>query len=230
MPPLSLKLEHADRWREIMTGRDLIIIDSLRAATGGQDENDSAIRAGLDMLGKLSEDTGCRALVIHHARKQGSDDPGGRYAIRGSSAIFDAADSAYLFSAGKGEAVSVEHVKARTHGEPVEDSALVISDVEYEGDPKAGLRVQVHGAELVVEQRIASRQAAAEKQARADAESVRRVLSKTPGLGTAELRAAAGLSGARLPAALAHMGDAVDVREETNGRSRKLRHYLRGAT
>lgn len=130
MPPLSLSAEHADAWREIMTGRDLAIVDSLRAATAGADENDSGIRAGLDMLGSLSEATGCRALVIHHARKPAGDEDAGRYAIRGSSAIYDACDSVYVFSAAKGEPVLVEHVKARSHGEPTEPIALVIEDVE----------------------------------------------------------------------------------------------------
>src|SRR5437899_12619435 len=48
MPPIALTSACADAWREIMTGRDLLIVDSLRAATAGADENDSGIRAGLD--------------------------------------------------------------------------------------------------------------------------------------------------------------------------------------
>jgi len=228
MPPLTLTAGCRDRWRELMAGRDLMILDSLRAASAGQDENSSEIRAGLDMLGTVSEETKCRALLVHHARKVGADDPGGRYSIRGSSAIFDGVDSAYLFSAAKGEPVGVEHLKARSHGETVEDFALVIADVEGAGDPRGGLRVQVHGAELVVERRAAHAATARRDRARGDGETVRGALARQPGLGTRELRGATGLSGDRLAAALAALGDAVEVREEKQGRTVTKRHYLRG--
>jgi hypothetical protein len=228
MPPLTLTQACANRWGELMAGRDLVIIDSLRAASAGQDENDSSIRSGLDMLGILSEATSCRALVLHHARKAGPDDPGGRYAIRGSSAIFDGVDSAYLFGSAKGEPVHVEQVKARSHGEPVADFALVISDVECDGDPKAGLRVQVHGVELVADRRAARAETARKDQARRDAEAVRAALAKQPGLGTTALRGTTGLSGDRYAAALASLGPLVEVQEEVRGKGRTMRHYLRG--
>jgi hypothetical protein len=65
---------------------------------------------------------------------------------------------------------------------------------------------------------------------RRDAETVRKVLVKQPGLGSRELRTAAGLSGDRVAAAVAHLGEALVVRDETRGRSRTTRHYLRGET
>jgi hypothetical protein len=214
-----------------MSGRDLAIVDSLRAASAGQDENDSGIRTGLDMLGAVSEATGCRALVIHHARKQGPDDPGGRYAIRGSSAIFDSVDAAYLFSAGKGEPVHVEQVKARSHGEPVEDFALVISDVDRDGDPRAGLSVEVRGAELVAERRAAAANALRAERARRDAEVLRKAMAATPGMSTTALRGATGFSGERFAAALAHLGGAVEQRLERRGNTRASTcHYLRSGT
>ena len=224
---LTLTAGCEERWRQFMAGRDLVIVDSLRAASAGQDENDSGIRSGLDMLGGLSEQTGCRALVIHHARKQGPDDPGGRYAIRGSSAIFDGVDSAYLFSAAKGEPIHVEHVKARSHGEPVEDFALVIADVEGAGDPKAGVRIEVRGAELVAERRAAREETTRMDRARRDAETLRAVLASHPGLGVRELRGAAKLSGDRLAGALVALGERVEIREEGQGRTKSKRHYLR---
>jgi RecA-family ATPase len=141
MPPIRLAREHTAHWHKLMAGRDLIIVDSLRAATAGEDENSSQIRGALDMLGEVSERTGCRALIIHHARKPSDDAPaGGRFAIRGSSAIYDASDSAYVLSANKGDAIRVAHERAKSHGETVEDFALVISDVPMDGDPKAGSR------------------------------------------------------------------------------------------
>ena len=217
MPSLTLKPEHAIEWRDLMAGRDLVIIDSFRAATGGQDENSSEIRSGLDMLGQLSEYTKCRAMPIHHARKQGPDDPGGKYAIRGSGAIFDGADGVYMFTANKGEPVKVEHVKARSHGEPVEDFAIVVSDVEQDGDPKAGLRVQVHGVELVQEKRDASAAAARKARSARDSATIRACLTKRPGAAYMELRGLAGLSGDRLGAAIAYMADELDRRVEKRG-------------
>jgi len=234
MPPgLTLSAACEPRWRALMTGRDLVLVDSLRAATAGADENDSSIRAGLDMLGALSEATGCRALVIHHARKPNGDAPGGRYSIRGSSAIYDGSDSVYVFSAERGEPIRVEHAKARSHGEPVEDFALVVTDAEIDGDPRAGVRVDLRGAELVAQRREQQATEVRHERVRADAEVVRRVLTEQPGLGSRELRGAVrvkgGVGAERLADALAHLGDAVEIRDEVRGRSRTARHYLRGA-
>jgi hypothetical protein len=231
MPPITLSAEHVDRWRQLMTGRDLIIVDSLRAASGAQDENDSRIRVGLDMLGTLSEHTKCRALVIHHARKMGPDDPGGRYAIRGSSAIYDSADSAYVFTGNKGEPVAVEHVKARTHGEPVPDWALLISDEPTDdGDNRGGLQVKVFGTELIAKRREESASVARSKRTQMDSQTVRKAIEGKPGMGTRELRSATGLSGDRLFNAVSHLGESVDVREESQGRIRLHRHYIRGSS
>jgi hypothetical protein len=230
MPPwLALTEACAARWHELMIGRDLIIIDSLKAATAGRDENDSSIRAGLDMLGHVSEQTGCRPLPIHHAKKPQADDPGGRYAIRGSSGIYDACDSVYLFSAAKGEPVSVEHVKARSHGELVDSFALVIADAEIDGDARGGLKVDLRGAELVAQRRAVRAEAARNALVQRDAEVVRKAIGRTPGAGTTALRGATGLSGVRFAAAVTLLGDAIEVREEKRGRSRStLCHYLRG--
>lgn len=228
MPPLSLSSTCADDWLRVMDGRDLLLLDSMRAASPGQDENSSDIRAGLDMLGEISERTGCRAIVIHHARKPGDHAPSGRYSIRGSSAIFDALDCAYVFSANKGEPIQVQHEKARSDGELVDDFALVVSDVEIDGNPRAGLRVDVRGAELIAERRAEHAAANLTDRTKRDAEKLRRVIATTPGLGSAELRGAAGLPGDRVALALAHVGDAIEIREEKRGRSVRRRHYLRG--
>ncbi len=74
-------------------GRSLVVLDSLRAAAL-EDENDSRIRKGLDDLRKVAEKTRCAFGVLVHAKKTSSsvvsiDD---REILRGSSAIYDAAD------------------------------------------------------------------------------------------------------------------------------------------
>lgn len=229
MPPITLSVEHSEQWRELMIGRDFIIVDSLRAATAGADENDSKIRSGLDMLGQLSERTGCRAIVLHHARKPSDNAEGGRYAIRGSGAIFDACDSVYLFAAAQGDPVRVEHVKARSHGEPTDSFALVISDVEVDGQARGGLRVQVHGTELVNERREEREAAAHREEVRRDAETVRKIVGSRPGIASTDLKAAARISGDRFSRAIAELGNAVEVRDQPTGRGPAKRlHFLRG--
>lgn len=214
IPPIQLTSEHTAHWLELMTGRHMILIDSLRAASGGRDENSSDIRGCLDLLGQLSEQTGCRAVVILHARKPTENAEGGRYSIRGSSALYDAGDSIYLLSADKGEPAELEHVKARSHGEPVDSLSLVISDVPDGQDPKWGLRVQVHGKELVEERRDAKADAKRGATAAADAAKLlahlHKVAPEWPGY--RDLRAALGISGDRLLLAVQHLGGKV-VRE-----------------
>jgi hypothetical protein len=237
--PAGLTLTGAcrDRWRSILEGRDLAIVDSLRAATGGQDENSSDIRAGLDMLGSLSNETGCRVVVIHHARKPTEDGAGGRYAIRGSGAIYEGVDGAYIFGANKGEPVSVEHVKARSHGELVDDFALVISDVELDGNPKAGLSVSVRGGELITELRRDAKAATKTQARKAEhvtaAARVAEYLAAHPGGGTRDIRSALRRAMGACPAELAI--DAVALLVEAGaivapdvGRGQARPHWLVG--
>ena len=227
MPPLTLRADALNQWGELMTGRDLVIIDSFRVAAAGLDENSSEVREPLDMLGRVSEATGCRAVVIAHSRKPSEGAQDGRYAIRGSGAIFDGVDGAWVFGAAKDEPIKVQHEKYRTFGEQVPDFALVISDVAVGSDLKGGIRVQVHGAELVDEARERSLEATRLRQQERDAAVVVRVLTRATGLGYNELRARAHLSGDRLAGAIAHLGPRVQIRDEKSENSRSTRrHYL----
>jgi hypothetical protein len=214
MPNLRLEPGHEDAWLRLMDGRDWMLIDSLRAASPGTDENSSDMRRGLDMLGSLSDRTGCRPEFIHHARKppQG-EHGGGRYSVRGSSAIYDACDSVYVFSAERGQPVLVEVVKARSHGELPEPVCLVIEDVEVDGDDRAGLRVSVRGVELLREQRGLAEDQQREKRSRLDAEAIRAALARCPtGLGSEAIKGLTGMSGGRFAVAIALMGTEVAVR------------------
>jgi AAA domain len=123
-------------------GFDVVVIDSLKAATAGADENSSEIRQPVDLLGRVSERTGATILVMHHARKPKVDDPkGARYAMRGSSALYDAMASVFVFEGSKTGPTRVLHEKCRNVGTTVEDFGLAVEDVEIDGDPRAGLRV-----------------------------------------------------------------------------------------
>lgn len=81
-----------------VAGFDLVVIDSLRAATPGLDENKSDIRAPLDMLARISDVTGVTFIVIHHARKPSDSSRSGsaNQEMRGNSAINDAAQSVIM--------------------------------------------------------------------------------------------------------------------------------------
>lgn len=124
-------------------GFDLAIVDSLRAAGPTLEENDSTVRALLDMLTRISERTGCCFVVIHHARKPMKDGAGGgaKMAIRGSGAIFDACSSVLILEAEKGQPTRCTHEKARTSGVCADDFILRIEDHQIGDDPRGGLLV-----------------------------------------------------------------------------------------
>jgi len=127
----------------LVEGHALVIVDSLTCAIPGLDENGREIAVPLYMLGRVSERTGTCFVVIHHARKPSKDAPGGAaMAIRGSSAIFGAVDSAFVFAAAKGEPVRVEHVRSPQTGILVPDFGLLVEDVEIDGEARGGLRIQ----------------------------------------------------------------------------------------
>lgn len=105
---------------QLARGRSLIVIDSLRAASL-VDENDSRIRIGLDQLRAVAERTSCAFIVLVHAKKTSGAtttiDP--REVLRGSSAVFDAADNVFVATLKKDrETFDVMQVKAR-HGRSV---------------------------------------------------------------------------------------------------------------
>ncbi len=125
-------------------GTDIMLIDALKGATPGEDENDSKIRACLDVLTRVSEKTGCAFAVIHHAGKpkaDGSSDP--RFIGRGSSGIYDASGCQLVITGEKGEAKLVTQAKMPAEGEGhgVDDFTITIDDVAQGANPTAGVRV-----------------------------------------------------------------------------------------
>lgn len=128
---LTIGAADADRLERLMMGRDLLIIDSLRAAVGSLDENDSRIREPLDLLGHLSAVTGFAVICVHHARKMNVRDDAqqARFAVRGSSAIFDACASVLVLTGRKNELKTMCHEKSR-ESQPLDDFNLVIQDID----------------------------------------------------------------------------------------------------
>jgi len=145
-PRLSLTDPDAERELErALKGARLCIVDSLRRAVPGIDENDSRITMYLDLLARVSERVGCAVLVLHHASTKPSQ-PGPkdlRAVGRGSSAIFDAAGSYIVMeSSGPGEPAHVQHVREPQEGRTFVPFHVAIEDVAGGGDPKAGLALR----------------------------------------------------------------------------------------
>lgn len=148
-PPSYLDRDVEDSLVRAFDGNTLAIIDSLRAAAPSIDENSSEMRRPLDMLGRVSERTGCAILVILHARKPSRDsEEAAKTAIRGSSALFDAASSVLVVVGDKDcPTRTVSHLKARMSGTTAEDFALRIEDEEIDGDPRGGLLVKAESVD-----------------------------------------------------------------------------------
>lgn len=156
-PPVYLNTPGAfDVYARECEGFDLVVIDALRGATPGVDENDSKIRACIDVLCRVSEKAGAAFLLIHHAGKpnEGHTDP--RTVLRGSSAIFDACGSVLALIGEKSEdggnlPKRVVHAKgaAEAEGGSVEPFYIAIEDVPQEGNPSAGVRVVTRTVEQV---------------------------------------------------------------------------------
>lgn len=149
LPQVYLDTPQAEAFMtEKAQGFDLAIVDSLRACGPSLEENDSAVRALLDRLNRVSEATGCCFVVVHHARKPSKDNGGGgaRMAIRGSGAIYDACSSVLILEAEKGQPTKCVHEKARTSGVCADDFVLRIEDQEIDGNLRGGLLVTAEQA------------------------------------------------------------------------------------
>jgi hypothetical protein len=134
--------------RRLAAGCVLLVVDSVRRALPGSDENDSSTTVYLDQLTRVSLATGCAVLVIHHAStKPAREGASARAAPRGSSAFFDAAGCVLVLSGEKGDPVRAEHVKAPTTGKTVDDFFFLVEDVTIDGDPRGGLAVRYRTAE-----------------------------------------------------------------------------------
>jgi hypothetical protein len=130
-----------DVYKRVCDGTSLVIVDSLRAAAPTLDENASEVRQTLDLMNRAAEPYGTVVVFVHHVRKPKSEGDGGaRYRIRGSSALYDAAGSVFVFGAEKGQPTRVEHEKCRNRGILVDDFGLRIEDVDR-GEGPTGLRV-----------------------------------------------------------------------------------------
>jgi hypothetical protein len=144
MPRIYLETQEAiDSLMPVVAGAAFVVVDSLRAAFPHADENSSDVRSYLDALNHVSERTGATIAVIHHARKPSAQQGGtATHAIRGSSALFDACQSVYVFEGEKDTATTVHHQKDRVRGTTCPEFGLTSEDVKKGAEPRWGLRVR----------------------------------------------------------------------------------------
>lgn len=131
LPQLNLCTSGAlDHYCRLLEGRQLCTIDPLRAATPGQNENDSEYRQWVDLLNAVSNRTGCAIVLLHHGGKP-TDGAKRRNTGRGTSAIDDAVQSKFVLTAEeKGAPIQVSHEKTRELASPLEDFWLKIENSE----------------------------------------------------------------------------------------------------
>lgn len=194
-----------DELVRLCTAVTVAIVDSLRAAFPHADENSSEVRNYLDILGRVSERTGCAFLVIHHARKPTRDDAGGTtYAIRGSSALFDACQSVYVFAGEKDAPTVVHHQKDRVRGVTVSDFGLTSEDI----DGRVGLRVLHMEAEQLARDSARVEASRTRRRLETAKEAVRDLIARSGGTWTGNrdaMRALLRLDANALAAALAEL-------------------------
>lgn len=170
MPRVYLETQAAiDSLMPVVEGAALVVVDSLRAAFPHADENSSEIRSYLDALNHVSERTGAVVVVIHHARKPSATAGGtATHAIRGSSALFDACQSVYVFEGEKDTPTTVHHQKDRVMGSTVPDFGITGEDVQGPSGSRWGLRVthlELQQVEAENERKTAQRTSAARERA-----------------------------------------------------------------
>lgn len=117
LPRFSMKADSAteDTIVRVCTGASVAVIDAFRGAFPDARENDSDVRKHLDMLQHASERTGCTMIVIAHSRKA-SEDKDVRSSLRGSSALFDSAQTVYMLDGESGKPTRVHNTKDRVLG------------------------------------------------------------------------------------------------------------------
>jgi RecA-family ATPase len=131
LPRLNLRSPNAiDEYSRLLEGYSIATIDPLRAAAPGADENDSEFRQYIDIMGIVSDRTGCAVMLLHHGGKptEGSQR---RNTGRGTSAIDDAVQSKFVLTAEeKGAPIMVSHEKTRELNQPLDDFYLRIDSSE----------------------------------------------------------------------------------------------------
>jgi hypothetical protein len=215
-PHLYLNSQNAvDAYCRACDGAAVVILDALRGATPGQDENDSKIRICLDNLTRVSEKIGACFIVIHHAGKPKEGHSDVRTVVRGSSAIFDACGTVYVMTGAKGmpKLVTEQKAPAEAEGSTIEDFQLEIQDVLVGMNPTGGVKV-------VYQPATGGRKLDAAAVFEADAQRILEYVRQHPGESARSVRAKVGVNTKRAADvihALVEAGRLVESRRTGQG-------------
>jgi hypothetical protein len=192
--------ELAPALEDVLAEHRVAVFDSLRAATPGIDENDSSIRQHIDDLRRIPGfDKSCIVLLAH-ARKGGSGDP--REHLRGSGAIFDAADQVFFLKAEEDTSFAVQQTKSR-FGPKTDPFGFWLEDVSG-----GGVRLVEH-----VSQRRETKDVDPKL-----IKAVRSAVERTPGITSTGLRKSVTGRSVRIDAAVAFLQETGVIKRVGRGR------------
>lgn len=227
-PQLRLVPEARNAWLRFMRDRDLILIDSLRVAMAGIEENSSDARAPIDFLTGLSDETGCRALLAHHLRKSTLDGrPTGIEDLRGSSAIPESCDAIWLLAGEERSVLATNGRPSRDHGEKAAPITFSVVDVSREHDPKWGLKLKYASATVFEAERKSDAALRVKQDDAGAVDEFLAFLADNPGT-TTELSLLLHWGKEKVMRAILHAGQRVSVVvERTGDRGQPRKVYVR---
>jgi hypothetical protein len=144
-PDLYLTSPDAEKvLTEMCTGVAVLLIDSLRAACPGVDENDSTMGSYLYLLFRVSEATGCVIIVIHHEGKtSGENSRTGIEKLRGSSAIAAGAGSVLSFVKDPSGCIRIEHTRANLGQEAPAELVRLLDEGEIDENTEKSVGIKL---------------------------------------------------------------------------------------
>lgn len=188
LPSFYLDSDNAsDVLCKLVDGFALLVIDSWRGATPMTDE---AARGPVQLIANttetISRKTGCVVAIVDHHVKPSNDPRMGRGAqhdVHGSSAKNEVCQAHFSFTGKEGEQeTQVRQVKERVTGKGIPPFALSFLDVERDGDPRWGLKVEYLDREQLAERSEKTSQDAVRRQCKAILDALR----SNPGISNAD--------------------------------------------
>jgi hypothetical protein len=150
MPALSLADDaFFEALRPLAAAYSFIGIDSLAAGSGGINENDARFATPLNRLKALAEETRCVIVLLHHSRKGGGEDADPRELVRGSSAIFNAADVVLQMVRAKDDSAFAVHQTKARGGKAVDPFIVRVNDTGPDGSVVVARNMPEPGADDV---------------------------------------------------------------------------------
>lgn len=194
LPKLFLNSPGAeDQYCRAFEGQSLVILDSLRRAVPGEDENSSEMSNHLDIMNRVSEKTGASFLVIHHCGKGEVTDK--RLSGRGSTAIMDGSGCVWLLEGSGAGPRLMTQIRAHDDGdgecEPfyVEMQRVALPSVSFQASRAPVRLLRLDAAEMGDRLAVSKAKHAVANEQRAE-QMVLMLVRDTPGINKGQLEKA----------------------------------------